>query len=328
MCVIPTESGEPAATHLYTAPVQCDGEDCTLLVYVNNLVVDAARGPALMIVPIPNPTGTDRFHLVDYAAVKPWCAAVEEAAKIDYSRTFGAKNAADCDGDDDAPKLAVHTVGNYAISVAPNLEALHRRIDWTRFRRPADLDRRLAILSDTKTMPCDGAAAFVVAEATTTVIQDGFGVIYPGLHAYWPTCHEGKAGEPTEFDVRCYGVNMKCGPGADAPCSRKKMAPVDAALRGAIPCVATDTGAATMATPLPAQFVSRVSFKGLYANENLFGTAFRPFAVPSLVGSMFGRAPSLKETIHRALAAAPEHTGRFPVKPFRRAHEDPYSSDW
>jgi hypothetical protein len=319
---------------LYTAPVQCGGVDSTLLVYVNNLDVDPTRGPALMIVPIPNPTGTERFHLVDYAAVKPWCAAVQEAAKIDYTGMYSLMNkGGECDDDDDVPKLAVHTVGNYAISVAPNLDALHRRIDWTRFRRPADLDRRMAILSDPKTMPCDGAAAFVVAEARETVTQDGFGIIYPGLHAYWPTCHEGRAGEPTKFDVRCYGVNMKCGPGADAPCDPKVMARVDAAWGGAIPCVTSDTGAAAVANPLPTQFVSKVTFKGLHANENLFGTAFLPIALPAKPAGMFGllqKTPvsAIQDTIRRALAAAPDNVGRYPVKPFRRDYDNPYSADW
>jgi len=72
----------------------------------------------------------------------------------------------------------------------------------------------------------------------------------------------------------------------------------------------------------------------LHANENLFGTAFLPIALPAKPAGMFGllrKTPDstiIQDTIRRALAAAPDNVGRYPVKPFRRDDDDPYSADW
>jgi hypothetical protein len=97
-------------------------------------------------------------------------------------------------------------VGNYQCSVVANVEDLYTTIDWTKFTMPEDLEERLAVLRDEDVVPPD--CGFVIAQATTAVQEDGFGVLFPGRYSFFPTCHEGNDSGVHDYDTVCYGFNM------------------------------------------------------------------------------------------------------------------------
>lgn len=167
---------------------------------------------ALMIVAIPNPTGATNFGLVDVTTkqmkqfrteAKDWGDSL-----IPWQYTLGVTNSFDADGYvGQAKSLRVNRVGNYDISVAPNLEALESQIDWSHFTLPGDFERRKATLSDSKLFPYP--CAYVVAKAVTAVKDDGFAVLFPDPgFTYFPTCHEDN-GTEHKYDVRCYQLGSK-----------------------------------------------------------------------------------------------------------------------
>lgn len=149
---------------------------------------------ALMIVPIPNTYNTDSFGLVDVSTLSMKAMRKElfrECQKL-VPRSRGlllSNNSYGFDGRM-ANSKKVHTVGNYSISVADNLNELENNIDWSKFDKPRDFDSRFNTLKNKKLYP-ENNYAYVVAQAQNSVKDDGFGIVYPdGGYDYFPTAHE------------------------------------------------------------------------------------------------------------------------------------------
>ncbi len=180
--------------------------------YIANLVgTDVTTvNEALMIVPIPNTTRTQEFGLVDIRTdeMKRFrricvdrCKSLLPQAR---SLSYGARGMTD---GMHSNSLQVHRVGNYDISVAPDLDALEKQVDWKHFKLPADFQTRKSTLSDKKLYPFP--CAYVVAKAVQNVKDDGFGVIYPDPgFDYFPTAHEnGK--RAYDYDVNVYNFSNR-----------------------------------------------------------------------------------------------------------------------
>jgi hypothetical protein len=202
MCIMLTDA-KPTATRVFLVPVTVHGVPHTCMLYTNDLQVSPGVA-GLMIVPFPNPGAATRFGLVDVTSTKEFRQHTEATLRdtgdfLDgmmerHTLQYAATN-----------KAAVHDVGNYRCSVVPSLEALRGTIDWDRFVRPTDLEARLSVLQDTSIVPPH--SGFIVAQAIKSVAKDGFGVVFPGHHAFFPTCHEGNS-SVHDYDVVCYGFNM------------------------------------------------------------------------------------------------------------------------
>jgi hypothetical protein len=198
---------QPSSTRLHNIPVVVDGQPWTCVLYTNDLAVTDPSRPALMIVPFPNPTGAAEFGLVDIAGTKQYRERVETAFKryetspaMFMNQSYGLDGAKSVRG----RPAAVIEVGNYRCSVVPNAEALLTSVQWHRFHTPADLATRLSVLQSPSVLPA--GCGFVVAEAMRTVRKDGFGIVFPGDHVFFPTCHEGGPAEH-DYDVCCYAAN-------------------------------------------------------------------------------------------------------------------------
>jgi hypothetical protein len=281
MCILLTNAAPSGTTKLFVAPATLAGAPATMLVYINSLRVTAEGGPGLMIVPFPNPTGAKDFGLVDATTTVAWRKAVVDAAPKFFKKEAYSLNLSK---DSRAASIAyepVREVGNYRVSIAPDVDTLLQGIDWSRFKAPADLETRLAVLRDGAVMPCGGAAGFVVAEAIRSVKDDGFGIVFPGRHAFFPTCHEGAGRALTDFDVDCYGVNMFMPGEAPLASVRLNLQEEDDANRlpttlplsrlGAEPCVSSATGLPMVLRLDPARSVAYASLKGRFTNDNLEG---------------------------------------------------------
>ena len=205
MCILLTES-EPKSTHLFQFPCKVIGSDDshTMLVYMN----DMESTDNVMLVGIPRVKGKD-IGLVsiddafrdDLDAIKRRC---DDA--IPYNMTEGTRNVTQNSyGASRGGMLQVHRVGNYDISVAHSLKDIHDRVDWTRFRKPADFDRRLRTLGNKELFPF--SCSVIVAQSHTQIANDGFGVVYSVNErqvAYFPTCHEMNETDYHYYDVRLY----------------------------------------------------------------------------------------------------------------------------
>jgi len=167
----------------------------------------AAR-PAVMIVPFPNPTRSTVFGLLDSSTFKAFTGAVQDAFPRPVTASFGFDGMVK--GARNEARLApVLRVGNYNISVVPTALALMENVDWSKFHVGTGEEarvaffNRLSVISDSSVVPED--SGFVVAEAVLAVKDGGFGLVYPGTHAFLPTCHEASAA-PVEYDVECYVI--------------------------------------------------------------------------------------------------------------------------
>lgn len=178
--------------------------------YIANLVGAAAAtaDEALMIVPIPNTTRTQDFGLVDIRTdeMKRFRRICVSNCKqlLPQARSFGTLGMMD---GMHSNSLQVHRVGNYDISVAPDLDALEKQVDWKHFKLPADFQARKSTLSDKKLYPFP--CAYVIAKAVVNVKDDGFGVVYPDPgFDYFPTAHEN--GKRTyDYDVNVYNFSKR-----------------------------------------------------------------------------------------------------------------------
>ena len=205
MCIVLTDA-KPSQTKIVLLPAQVDGKDWSCMLYTNDLRVTPGT-PGLMIVAVPNPTQTKRFGLFDAADASKLIEGMQATFKTyEHKRRILEDNSGrdllsfGVEGFDMAP---VHEVGNYRISVAYNYAALMSSIDWSKFTLPPDFSQRLAALSDPSTVPAH--AAFVVAEAVKSVIDDGFAVLFPGRSTWFPTCHERQApGTEYVYDALLY----------------------------------------------------------------------------------------------------------------------------
>jgi hypothetical protein len=244
MCILLTDN-EASSTKLFNIPVILDKKPHVLLLYTNSLEVEDEKEqeeenqesffittycneedereaqkakltkelkektklttPALMIVAIPNINNNSNFGLVD---VNTKDMSQLRSDIIDLCTRDKGKNAcfdADDSEEDLQAKLQVNKVGNYNISVAPNLDSLCKQIDWDIFTLPSNFNSRLDTLKDKNLFKFN--YAYVVAQAVTNIRDDGFGVIYedPGF-TYFPTCHENQEDNLYNYDVICYNI--------------------------------------------------------------------------------------------------------------------------
>ena len=168
---------------------------------------------SIMVVPFPVEIGTDmtKIGLVDVStesmkklrsriiSLKPF--------KATYDMTLGSRETFSMNNS--AP-LKVHKIGNYNISVALSLDQLLTRIDWSKFNKPNDFNKRTQTFNNTSLYPSNFDYFYVVAEAIENIKDDGFGVVYPQLnnYQYIPTAHEDTEFKP-EFDVEIYNFSYK-----------------------------------------------------------------------------------------------------------------------
>jgi hypothetical protein len=265
---------KPTGTRIFSVPVTINGVDAshTCILYINSLQTGKG-GPALMIVPFPNPGGASRIGLVDASA----CAEFRRRAQSQFAQyeVRDRKLAAKSSNLETATSLGyapVLEVGNYKCSVVPNAAELFTHIDWSQFTAPADLEARLSVAKDTAVVPAD--CGFVVCEALKNVTDDGFGVVYPGRQIFFPTCHEGN-GATHDYDVCCYGFNCLV-QDASVTLSGREFEAGEAgkdAWRGFANKVTwSDTGT-TSGLSVPDLFCgSFLHLKGEAANMNLLGT--------------------------------------------------------
>jgi hypothetical protein len=209
MCIILTPEADPTSTRLYNLPVVLNEVKSKLLIYTNDL-----SSSGIMIVAIPNPFNFESFGLVDISTpsyklfrsdvntkcqdLVPYNASSVNFSLSSDSYSYKSRGA----------NLIVNKVGNYDISVAPNLDALYNRIDWSYFQKPNDLDIRMSTFTNKQLFPF--SCAYVVAVATNAIKDDGFGIMYPDpKFTYFPTCHENNSNNKFEYDVKCYNFSDK-----------------------------------------------------------------------------------------------------------------------
>jgi hypothetical protein len=273
MCIMATDA-KPTSTRIYLVPVTVDGvPGYTCMLYTNDLAVKTGV-PGLMIVPFPNPTNTERLGLVDVTTTKEFRAVTKDVMDP-KPKGFGTLGLRSQHTDGFSTNYApVHEVGNYKCSVVPNLDALRSAIDWSRFTVPHDLAARLSVLDDPTLVP--PSSGFVVAEAIRSVKEDGFGVVFPGHHAFFPTCHEGPA-TVHNYDVVCYGFNVLL-PGAgtsttgdETSLARMQTAFAPRAIWGNDPA-----GSAMLVRPEPFGLASRLALLGALTNSNVTGKYVEP----------------------------------------------------
>lgn len=277
MCILATDA-KPSSTRLFTLPVVVSGAPWTCLLYTNDL---KTTSPALMIVPFPNPTSARRFGLVDVSRTRGFRQQlVDVFAPHEPARPM-SKYLNATDGMRSQSYAAVLTVGNYKCSVVPSLAELNSSIDWSRFTVPADLASRLSVLGDTSVIPAH--CGFVVAEALTSVVNDGFGIVYPGRDLWLPTCHETSSAPPS-YDVCCYAFNGNVAWGSAAapppvvlPCSPYYVSDRQVGLDGIMRLLprelqwSSDGSAGTM-DPDAVSSVTFIGCRGVDVNKNIVGT--------------------------------------------------------
>ncbi len=244
-------------------PVNVEGVPFTCLIYTNDLAVKLGS-PGLMIVPFPNPTGATRFGLIDGTSTSTFRSKAKTALVSKHTLmgrslgTYGTNQKA-------ASYEPVHDIGNYRCTIAPNIAALQSSIDWSKFNVPHDLEARLSVLHNSAIVPAN--SGFVIAEATASVKNDGFGIVFPGHHAFFPTCHEGPS-DTHEYDVVCYGFNTIL-PRGDTHESETIMKDLHANFTPK--AIWSHNGAAMAMTAEPFAFASVATFTGTLTNANVVG---------------------------------------------------------
>lgn len=199
MCIILTDKANPSSTRLINIPVRLDGENRTLLIYTNDLIMKETNkesGDELMIVAIPNESYLDNFGLVDVSTenMKTFRKILfSECDKLVAKKKAKARSMYISLNDSyNQSFLSVQDVGNYSITVAPTLDDLLDRTDWEKFNVSSNYKNRLDGLYDNEVYPLSNYA-YVVAKTNKAVNDDGFGIIYDsGSISYFPTSHESK----------------------------------------------------------------------------------------------------------------------------------------
>ena len=162
-----------------------------------------------MIVPIPNPDNSYNFGLVSASssemtkfrrALKRAFQTKRKKRSRTRTRTRFSPNSF----------RKVHQIGNYNISIAKDLSELKSKIDWSNFDLPNDFDTRFGTLSNSSVYDNDNYA-YVIAQASKSVKNDGFGVIYPDDDngSYFPTAHEETETEMASYDVQIYNCTNR-----------------------------------------------------------------------------------------------------------------------
>ena len=200
MCIMMTDD-KPSSTRLINIPIKIKNKKYKLLIYTNDLErnnnqIDNKN--ALMIVPIPNKYNYDDFGLLNINTknMKTFRNKLFSSFVDMTISTNSISNSLN--------KINVHKIGNYNISVSPNINNL-KNINWNRFNLPNNFQKRFNTLKDKFLYPHN--FAYVIAQANKSVANDGFGVAYPddGID-YFPTAHEKLKDIFTSiyYDVKCY----------------------------------------------------------------------------------------------------------------------------
>uniref|UniRef100_A0A6C0ECW6 Uncharacterized protein n=1 Tax=viral metagenome TaxID=1070528 RepID=A0A6C0ECW6_9ZZZZ len=214
MCIMLT-SHEPDTTKLIHLPVllHIDGKDYdyNLCIYVNNLDIDNGMNrmmnfnSALMIVPFPKSNKPIAMMDISTKNMKRFRQDVVSLMPKPRSKGMYFNALSDSLGCDKS--LKVHEIGNYNISIAPNLKSLNNNVDWSKFTKPMDFNERVNTLRNKNLYPIE--CVYVVAQAVENVKDDGFGILYENRgFDYFPTAHEGNG--LVSYDVECYHfTNLK-----------------------------------------------------------------------------------------------------------------------
>jgi len=193
---------EPSGTELYDAEILT--HDKRLLIYRNTIATEKNE---LMIVPFPlDENRYDECALADIKYFEEYMSQIRDSfGNIPYSNSYSLNSYSG------PAKLHVHQVGNYQISIAPNLDELTTRVDWDKFTLPVNFQSRLDTLKNEQLYPWP--CGYVVAEVNGgSVSNDGFALAYPNPgFAYFPTAHEDNGGEIVYYDVDCYAAGLKEG---------------------------------------------------------------------------------------------------------------------
>lgn len=166
---------------------------------------------SIMVVPFPVEKGTDitKIGLVDVSTdkMKELRRNIKNLKPKEIPRHMTLSSGSNSFSRNSTP-LKVHKIGNYNISVALSKEQLLNRIDWSKFTKPYDFDKRVNTFNNTQLYPSNYDWFYVVAEAEENIEDDGFGVVYPQLnnYQYIPTAHEDTEYRP-QFDVEIYSFN-------------------------------------------------------------------------------------------------------------------------
>lgn len=169
------------------------------------------KGNSIMVVPFPVEKNTkiDNIGLVDIStkSMKEMITNIKDLKPIKKSRNFG-KDTLSYNGSFECAPLEVHKIGNYNISVATSLNELLNRIDWNKFKKPTDYNKRINTFNNSNLYPTNYDYFYVVAEAVENIKDDGFGIVYPQLneHCYIPTAHE-DTDQQADFDVEIYSFS-------------------------------------------------------------------------------------------------------------------------
>jgi len=265
MCIMLTDVS-PCATELFDVAVEGDRR---LLAYRNTISTGKNE---LMIVPFPLENG--RYGEVELVEIRHLASCLDDVVGAFQEST-------DTDlmnySNSGASHLLVHQIGNYRISVAPDLDDLQARVDWDKFVLPSNLEERMETLKDEVLYPY--ACGYVVAEVIDgSVSNDGFMLVYPDPgFRYFPTAHERGTGDLDEkrrlgflgpaplvelvkYDVVCYSIDDKENP----------QRALSAGFQRGIPTTRVAGGRGHLrlmlekGTPL-----SRRELRGLHENQNL-----------------------------------------------------------
>ena len=169
---------------------------------------------SIMVVPfaVDPHTPTSQIGLVDISTkeMKELRKHIESLKPV--SKSYMSTNFSGSLSIDSSKKLEVHKVGNYNISIATSRKKLLNNIDWTKFTKPDDYEKRVSTFENKNLYPNNYAYFYIVASAIENIKDDGFGVVYPRLsdgNIYMPTAHEDTY-QTHEFDVElfAFGKNL------------------------------------------------------------------------------------------------------------------------
>jgi hypothetical protein len=164
---------------------------------------------SIMVVPFPVQPHTivSKIGLVDIStdSMKELRTSIKNL-NPNIPKTFSNSYSLSTSFDEYSDSLEVHKIGNYNISVATTYNQLLDRIDWTKFNKPDNFEKRMQTFRNPNLYPRQFGYFYVVAEAIENIKDDGFGVVYPQLPnniIYLPTAHEDTE-EEHYFDVEMY----------------------------------------------------------------------------------------------------------------------------
>jgi hypothetical protein len=248
MCVIISGETQPDTTKLMNIPVVVNGVESNFFMYINNfdlskpneikfnsLIEDSYQdnkmfsrlyqdlntfnlkqnNGSLMVVPfaVDAHTPSSQIGLVDITTheMKQLRTNIKSLKPVSKNYTLSMNYSRGIEFDSDK-KIEVHKIGNYNISVATSRLKLLNNIDWNKFTKPDDYDKRINTFLNKELYPNKYAYFYIVAEAIENIKDDGFGVVYPRLsdgNIYMPTAHEDTS-RFHDFDVELFtfGKNL------------------------------------------------------------------------------------------------------------------------